>query len=400
MKAFGLILSAVALVLIAGGAIALALGASSGDDAQTHTPTVQSIAESTSGNLESPAATTNPILATPDVAAETPEPQGTSDGAGSMPTPTPAVTDVSVKQPSMELATFPLASVEATYTESHQFGSITVRFRPGAYSEAYAAEIALLTEESIAEANAKLQQQWSGDLTIFLADQLFAEDCLGCQGFTESDFRWIFMLDDGSVVPDEFEALLVHEVTHLISGNTIHLPFDIFYVEGLATWVMTDDLIKHGYLSPLQSTAWIYEAGALPSLKEIMDDDFAGRMRKRVYYDAAAAFAFYVIETYGWEEYLSLYRQNPIETVLGKPLAEVEAGWHQYLDQYTGVTVNGTGAVEWWNAASHVIDAYSRFYVDPSAYTADQYRLLTLSRLALNRADAGNALAFLSQSGV
>jgi hypothetical protein len=395
LKALGCIFAALALLVIAGGALAIANDFPGGSGARGSIPTSSPAPTSDTTTAQAEQSDTAQAQAEDTGSTATQEPA--SPGGG---TPTPVVSDVQVGQPALELATFPLASVEATYTESHQFGSITVRFRPGAYSADYAAEIARLTEEALAEANAKLQEQWTGDLTVFLADQLFAADCLGCQGFTESDFRWVFMLDDGSVVPDEFEALLVHEVTHLIAGNTIHLPFDTFYVEGLATWVMTDDFLKHGYVTPLQSTAWVYEAGALPPLQQIMDDDFAGRMRKRVYYDAAAAFTFFVIDTYGWDAYVSLYRQNSLDAVLGKPLAEVETEWHLYLDPFRSETINGVGAPEWWDAATQVIDAYGRFYLDPGAFTSDQYRLLTLSRLALNRADAGNALQFLGQSGI
>lgn len=387
-----------ALLVIAGGAIAISMNA-------PHSR------EPLSGSLATPTIFESDPLVTDTIDDSAPTlPDGgtgaepTTDGSNPDPapeaTPTAVVTDVSVGAPSLELPTFPLASVQATFTETHEFGQVTVRFRPGAYSPEHAASIADMTNAALAEANAKLQTHWSEDLTVFLADQLFAEDCLGCQGFTESDFRWIFMLDDGSVLPDEFEALLVHEVTHLIAGNEIHLPFDTFYVEGLAMWVMTDDLESYGYVPPLQTTAWVYGAGALPSLETIMEDDFAGRMRKRIYYDAAGAFAFFVIENYGWDAYLALYRQSPIESVLGKSLPEIEAEWHAYLEPHKDATINGVGAEEWWGAADQVISTFGRFYDDPGALSADQNRLLTLSRLALNRADAGNALAFLEQSGV
>ena len=398
MKFLGCFLGLMALLVIAGGAIAISMNASDSNEPETGivaTPTLGTpdpLATDTSDpeNLAPPGEGTS---AEPTTNNSTPE-------LGNEATATAIVQDVNVAAPSLEVPTFPLASVQATFTEAHEFGLVTVKFRPGAYSPEYAAHIADLTNAAIAEANAKLQTSWSEDLTIFLADQLFAEDCLGCQGFTESDFRWIFMLDDGSVTPDEFEALLVHEMTHMIAGNEIHLPLDIFYVEGLAMWVMTDDLMSYGYVPPLQTTAWVYSAGSLPSLETIVEDDFAGRMRKRIYYDAAGAFAFYVIETYGWDAYISLYRQNPIELVLGKPLPEIEAEWHAYLQPHTSATINGVGADEWWIASEQVIAAFGRFYEDPSLVSAEQYRLLTLSRLALNRADTGNALAFLEQSGV
>ncbi|CAN5671127.1 hypothetical protein BH23CHL2_BH23CHL2_16800 [soil metagenome] len=402
MRFLGCFLGSVALLTIVGGAIALAMGFPGGNESPAEAeialtePSQSPTAQSSSGTESSATtATISGTVGNPSTMMPSDEPADDP-----LPTATAVVTDVDVDDPVLEVPTFPLASVRATFTEAHQFGQITVSFRPGMYTVEYAAEIAAKTEAALDEANAKLQTNWSDDLTVFLADQLFAEDCVGCQGFTESDFRWIFMLDDGSVMPDEFEALLVHEVAHLIAGNEIHLPFDIFYVEGLAMWVMTDDLVRHGYVSPLQTTAWVYGAGELPSLQAIMDDDFAGRMRKRLYYDAAGAFAFFVIDTYGWDAYVSLYRQNPIESVLGKSVAEVETEWHGYLEPHAGTMIGGVGAEEWWTAARRVIDAYGRFYDNPDVVTADQYRLLTLSRLAINRADVGNALEFLAQSGV
>ena len=400
MKFLGCFIGSLAFLVVIGGGLAIATDFPGGEDAAGDIldpiPT-DGTASSTATEANAPGQATNP----PEALASSSETAAPTLPA-SQPTPTRSnpLADVQVEDPSLTLPTFPLASVEATYTESYQFDSITVRFRPGAYSAEYAATVAQQTIDALAEANQKLQSDWSGDMTVFLADQLFAEDCLGCQGFTESDFRWIFMLDDGSVADDEFEALLVHESAHLIAGNTIHLPFETFYVEGLATWVMTDDIVNGGYLSPVLTTAWVYEAGALPQLKLIIEDDFAGRMRKRVYYDAAASFAFFIIETYGWDAYIALYRQSPIEAVLGKPLAQIEAEWHAYLEPLVGTTVNGVGAQQWWAAADEVIQGFGRFYENPDAVTADQYRLLTLSRLALNRGDAAAALQLLNQSDV
>ena len=267
MRSIGVILGATALLVVVVGITAIVRNLPDDDQPATVTPADVPL-PSSSGRPEP-----NPETVTPESgSSETPAAASMTPIAS----PTPAIEQVNVQQPRLELPTFPLASVEATYTEAHQFGLISVRFRPGAFSFAHAEDVARMTEEARIEANAKLGTAWSDTLTVFLADQLFAADCLGCQGFTESDFRWIFMLDDGSVVQDEFEALLVHEMTHLIAGNEIHLPFDTFYVEGLATWVMTDDLDRFGYVSPLQSTAWIFGQDALPSLEDIMSDNFAG----------------------------------------------------------------------------------------------------------------------------
>jgi hypothetical protein len=165
-------------------------------------------------------------------------------------------------------------------------------------------------------------------------------------------------------------------------------------------WVMSEDIVNAGYISPLQSTVWAYEAGVLPALQTLTEDDFAGRMRKRLYYDASGAFAAFVFERYGWESFLRLYRQESLDVVLGKPIEQVEDEWHAYLDEFRGVTVNGVGGAEWWAAAQAVIDGFVRFYESPDAVTSDQYRLLTYARLALNRAHVDDALRYLQESGV
>ena len=419
-----MLLGAIGLLTVLGGALAIATDFPGGGES-TKTATVEraespTSPESSAGTAQDGEATedgdgsttgtespSGPATSTGQEEAtgsgdvpSTPTENSSTDQSAATPTAPLFTADINVKQPVMELPTQPLMSVEATYTERHQFGKITIAFRPGAYTVDYAAEVAAMAEEARVEANSKIGTNWDEDFTVFLADQLFAEDCIGCQGFTESDFRWIFMLDDGSLVRDEFEALLVHEMTHLIAGNEIHLPLETIYVEGLATWVMTEDLVKAGYVSPLQTTAWIYRAGALPSLQEFIDDDYAGRMRKRVYYDGAAAFTFFVIERYGFDRFVALYQQQPLEEVLGKPMHEIEAEWHGYLEQHADAVVNGVDGPTWWNAASQVIGAYIRFYENPPALSADQYRLLTLSRLAINRADVDSALHYLTESGV
>jgi hypothetical protein len=388
-------LGALALLTITGGVLAIATDFPAGGRGPGSLPSVEPTSASVASSAPTAFPTPSGSSGTAADSATLVESQVTPEGNGGFVAP-----DIQLKQPHLELPTGPLFMVEGTYTEGHTFGNVDVRFRPGAFSPEHAAEIAQLTVEALAEANQKLGTNWNEQVTILLAEQLFAEDCLGCQGFTESDFRWIFLLDDGSVVTDELEALLVHEVTHLIAGNEIHLPLEIFYVEGLAMWVMSEDIVNADYISPLQSTVWAYEAGVLPALQTLTEDDFAGRMRKRLYYDASGAFAAFIIERYGWESFLRLYRQDSLDAVLGKPIEQVEGEWHAYLDQFTGETVNGVGGAEWWAAAQAVIDGFVRFYESPDAVTSDQYRQLTLARLALNRAHVDDALRYLQESGV
>lgn len=309
--------------------------------------------------------------------------------------------EVSVKDPELALHTTGVQRVEQQYSEVYEFDdNITVRWRPGAYSPEYAEVVAQKTRNAVAETNEKLGMSYDGPVIVLLADQLFDEACLGCQGYTAADQHWVFILDDGGLAEDEFDALLVHEVTHLIAAQKIFLPHDLFFAEGLAMWVMTDDLADAGYISPVQSTAWVYRAGALPALEELFDDDFAGRMRKRIYYDAAGAFATFVIEEYGWPDYRKLYTRDTPEFVMDKDWDTLEAEFHQYLEQFADNEVNGVGAEEWWAAAERVIDGYVHFYEDAVAVSAAQYHDLVLARLALNRGAVDQALSYLSSSGL
>ena len=63
----------------------------------------------------------------------------------------------------------------------------------------------------------------------------------------------------------------------------------------------------------------------MPSLQALRDGAFDGRVRKRAEYDGAASFAFFVVETYGWESYRQLYTLDPPEMVLNKTWEELEA---------------------------------------------------------------------------
>jgi hypothetical protein len=131
-----------------------------------------------------------------------------------------------------------------------------------------------------------------------------------------------------------------------------------------------------------------------------MEDDFAGRMRKRVYYDGAASFATFFIETYGWPAYRRLYTLDPPQAVVGKDWDVLEGEWHAYLDQFASNEINGVDGFEWWAAAQRVIDGYAVLYADPLAVTPEQYSALVTSRLALNRAELELAIAQIDLSGL
>src|SRR5688572_26031854 len=143
-------------------------------------------------------------------------------------------------------------------------------------------------------------------INIHLADRMFDDGCWGCQGYAVADQRSVFILQDGSVAPEEFGALLIHEIGHVVA-LAIEEPNSLFFAEGLAMWIMTEDIKAQGYIPPVHVAAWALEEGLLPSLEQLRTAKYEGRVRARVEYDGAASFTFYVIDTYGMETYQELY---------------------------------------------------------------------------------------------
>jgi hypothetical protein len=326
-------------------------------------------------------------------------PANTPESAAAVPTAPPGP-NVYVQKPEYTNYTENITRVREHYAERHTYNTITVAWRPGAFPPERAAQVADMAARLLGDANARIGTNMYPELEIFLADQIYAPECHGCQGFAAADLFQIFILQDGSLAEDEFEALLIHEIVHVIAAHEISLPHSLFFAEGLATWVMSDYLEASGYLSPLQTAAWVYQVGAMPSLEALRKDDFAGRVRKRAEYDGAAAFAFFVIDTYGYEAYRELYRMNPPDMVIGKTWNELEVEWHAYLSNWAGTTVNGVDAHQWWAAMSRVTEGFGTLYTDPAPVTAEQYTQLVKARLAVNRGDVAASIEAINASGL
>lgn len=337
----------------------------------------------TEGTIDVPAATTNPDH-TPTATLE-PE----------LLPPLPVVA-----KPSFEALTVGLARVEAYYSEEHIRGVFHIRWRPGAFPEQRADTMAAIAQTALQRANELLGTNDYEPIYIFLADQMFAEECWGCQGFAASDLRQVFILADGSVAEDEYASLLVHEIGHVLAGLHVALPHSLFFAEGLAVWISDRDIQDAGYVSPLQTAAWAHRVGILPTLNELRIGLYEGRVRARIEYDGAASFAFFVIETYGYEAYTELYALTPPDYVLGKDWDDLEGEWRAYLDRMADNTVNGVGAYDWWHVAGLVASGFSRVYDDPESVTAEQYAALAQSRIELNRSHLGTSLALVTASGL
>lgn len=373
-------------------------------DQPTSTPKVRQTTQSRTQTTDAPPTTTTQPPTEPVPSATTPP--TSSDPTSAQPTapPQPTVQLLSANQPALVAPTIaPFERLYEYYAEHYEFGNITVHWSPGAFPPERAQQIADQAQRLRAEANQRLGTSDNGPLDIFLSTQLYDEKCLGCQGLAASDYRQIFILEDGSVAPDEFEALLIHEITHVIAGG-IQLPHiaGLFYAEGLATWMMAPHFTEQGYISPRQTAAWAMKVGQLPTIDNLLfDAQYAGRVRARVEYDAAASFAAYIIETYGMNAYLEMYKREVLPTaIVGKGYPELEQEWRAWLGQWADNEVNGINATEWWDAMNKIISGFQRLYNAPQTVTADQYSKLASARVALNRGELQPALDLARASGL
>lgn len=306
-----------------------------------------------------------------------------------------------VNKPELVSPIGPLGYVEQYYSETYSFGAVTVAWRPGAFDPAFAPAVADMARRGIDQVNAFLHLQDNAPLTVYLADEMFDDNCRGCQGFAASDLHQIFILQDGSVALDEMQGLITHEVTHVIAGNHIALPNSLFFAEGLATYQMDADVAAAGYITSIQSAAWAYQAGVLPSLAFLRDEaTYEGRVRRRLEYDAAGSFSRFVIEKYGLEDYTELYRTRVPEQALGVDWQQLEEQWHAYLQPLAGNAVDGVDGVAWWNVAQNVAAGFGALYDDPGAASVESYAALTAARLALYRLDLPNAIRYANDSNL
>jgi len=297
-----------------------------------------------------------------------------------------------------------IAAVEAYYSETYQFDNFTVAWRPGAFPPERAAEVAQMARKGLDHVNQMLGTNDSGPIEILLGDQMYLkDDCLGCQGYAFSDFRQVFILQDGSMAPDEFQALLTHEIGHVIAGSNIALPHvaTLFLAEGLSTWLMTPDLVAEGFIEPRQIAAWAWKVGKIPPILELRQAKFEGRTGARHEYDPAASFTEFVITTYGIEAYKGIYAGDLPDDIVGKSYLELEQEWHNWLAQWADVTLpNGVNAESWWGTSDIIKQGFDRLYADETTVSQQQYALLATSRVYLNRGEIDIALALVQESGL
>ena len=139
--------------------------------------------------------------------------------------------------------------------------------------------------------------------------------------------------------PHGVVRVIVHEVAHQYEadryGPQVQKQADVILHEGLATWLAGAEWLQPYGTTSWQERAWqLKQAGRLRSLL----DDPSGAAANDAY-EGWAAFVDYLLTTYGWEAFDTLYRSSRgrvpgsanYQAVYGLSLDKLAAAWRASL---------------------------------------------------------------------
>lgn len=132
--------------------------------------------------------------------------------------------------------------------------------------------------------------------------------------------------------------VLAHEVAHVIASNAASGPFEVggqlggwlpdpSLIEGLAValaWAPRDELTPHQWVRAM------IELDMAPPLEHVVGVGFLLQPARQAY-TVSGSFLRYVLDTYGGEAVREAYRTGDIEAAVGKPVAELEREWLDYI---------------------------------------------------------------------
>ena len=147
--------------------------------------------------------------------------------------------------------------------------------------------------------------------------------------------------------PDGEIRMLKHELTHVLAGvyvgGLFKVPLNYAFAEGMAegvNWMPSGEMTSHQWTAALRrldaqgssDRGFVYHIP--PSKLYRSNLEFEKGINMANYY-AAASFTRFLIDTYGVENFIKVYRSasaNGFMTVYGKSLEELTGEWAQYID--------------------------------------------------------------------
>ncbi|MBC7227945.1 MAG: hypothetical protein H5T61_12055 [Thermoflexales bacterium] len=154
------------------------------------------------------------------------------------------------------------------------------------------------TERSVAFVQERLGTRLASPLEVYFIGRV-----IGQGGYAQEGV--VLSYPDRLYTGEELEIVLRHEAVHLLDASLVGPATPPMLREGLAVWV------AGGHYRPESIPS---RAGALLRLDRYIPlarlaEDFYSHQHEIGYLEAAALVA-YLVETYGWDEFLSFYRQT------------------------------------------------------------------------------------------
>jgi hypothetical protein len=153
------------------------------------------------------------------------------------------------------------------------------------------------------------------------------------RGYSVSADRYVFYLHDGSGNTYDQQYLITHELTHLYAWNTFGQPFSFLVSEGAAVYAGLEAIKQESSHIPVYDFCRVFmNENRLPWVGKRYDiSSWRGHNNNLANYYTAGCFTKYLIETYGTENFASIYSTHKFQNIYGKDLDSLEMEFRSYI---------------------------------------------------------------------
>jgi len=271
--------------------------------------------------------------------------------------------------------------LRAAYPLTVEAARFTLHFQPNSLPAQKRDTIVGMIETALAHIENTLQVNLEGRFDAYAAGSLFAAPDTALRGHSFSTQRHFVFLYDGSGTPADRQYILTHELTHLMTWNTMGQPASVMLHEGVAVYVGLQLVEDKGHVPLDLFCAAYHQSGQLPSLSA--SPPFLGHIRNLDTYYAAGSFVQFMIQGYGTGRFAEVYHTGNYCGVYGKSLADLEAEWITDLESSEYALPFDSN--ELVDSVAQVASAYDRLFASFTGTLAQMaaYRELDRARMAL-----------------
>ncbi len=258
---------------------------------------------------------------------------------------------------------------------------LTLHYQPNSFAAQDRESLIKMLETAQAHIEKLLQVRLDGRLDAYAVGSLFASPDTALRGRSFSAQRRFFFLYDGSGTPADRQYILTHEMTHLVTWNTMGQPASVMLHEGVAVYTGMELVKDEGFLPLSTFCAAYYQIGRLPGMTTSLS--FQGHIRNLDTYYAAGCFVQFLVEKYGTSLFAKVYRTGDYNAIYGKSLSSLEKEWVTSIRSSS--TPLSFDSNELAHGVTQIADAYDRLFTNFTG-TATQmaaYRELDQARMAL-----------------